>query len=774
MFELRTLGSLTLTGDAGVPIALPRRRLALLAVLAAGGDRGVTRERIVSVFWPDHPAAAGRHSLDQLLSLVRRDIADSTSLGVDPLRLNPGVVACDIARFEQAVAINDLATAVGNYGGPFLDGFYLRDAGEFERWTEAERARLGQRFHRALRELARLATERGDGFGAAERWRQLVASDPLDSAATLGLMHALAATGDRPGAIRHARVYELLVREQLEMGPDPSITAFTAELSRESPATDTKAAVVVIEPSFSGAVLPDAATTGGRHGEFVSTVAQPRRPRPKRSLTAASVVGALLLTATIFWRAGAHSPPPMVGTVDAPVSVAVLPVIDLGTDHNDEVLSEELTEEMASALHRVPGVRVAARSSSYFYQDKKLTSRQIGENLAVNFVVEGSFEHDGDRIRVHVQLVDVASGFLRWDETYGRDAGTTLDSQEGLAQSIVDTLTTELTHRRPPATDARRTTSDAVAFDLYARGRYFWNHRTGPSLQRAADYFRQSLTREPDFALAWDGLADTYSMMAIFGAMPPTAAFPLAEQAALRALALDSTRAEVHASLAIINMFYEWNWPEAERQFKRAITLDPRYATAHLFYGHFFECQGRPLDALREVHAALALEPVSVIIATRLGSMLTKLSGSEAAITPLRQAIELDSLDPNPRINLSLVYSLLGRNDSALAELPPLGVNLAGFEGGLQVYVQERAGRHSLARQTLAGMEHLRQSRYVSGEAMAVAYLAVGQRERALAELDRALAEHSFTLVFAKRNQVYEPLHGDPRFEHMLRVVGVK
>lgn len=730
----------------------------------------MSRERLVSLLWPDNPAESGRHSLDQLLSILRRQFGDSVFLGIDPLRLNSAAVGSDIASFEAALVRGDLATAVNAYSGPFLDGFYLSDAGEFEHWTEGERTRLAGLYRTALERLAAAESERGNPAVAVGWWRRLVLADPLASPGAIGLMRALVATGDRPGAMQHARVYEALVREQLEMPPDPSITSFIEEL-RRTPTAQVRAkssAAPPVAPLEPAPVL-EAPIAPGAVVAAPSALRKPRWARPWRLALAVAVLG---LAGVLLWnsarqRQSARASQPVIR------SVAVIPFVNIGGVHDDEYLSDGLTEELISALQRVPGLQVAPRSSSFYYKGKGLTSREVGRQLGVGLTVEGSLQREGPHARVSVALADVTGGFQLWSEVYDLERFGALSLREKVAGSVAETLVVRFGGSPPRGVVTRATTVDPEAYDLYLRGRYFWNRRTGADLVQAVAYFDRAIAKDSAFALAWAGRADAWSLLGNWGDFVPTRAFPLAKRSALRALALDSTRAEVHVSLGIIAMFYEWDWPEAERQYRRALALDSSSANAHLFYGNYLTARGRREAALREVERAQKLEPLSVIIGTRVGSTLVNFGQVAEAIAPLRRAIELDSSSPNPRLQLAFTYSLLGRHDSAAAVLPPLGAQLGSFEGGVRVFSLAKAGRTIEARQTLAEMERLRRTRYVSGDAMAFGYAAVGDRERAFAELERAYTEHAFTLVFMDRWGRQIGLKGDPRFEGMLRRIGL-
>ena len=228
--RLETFGGLALVDGAGAAAATQHRRLALLALLAAAGERGLTRDKLLAYLWPERPAPNARHALEQLLYSLRRQVDAALFLGTDPLHLNPGIITSDLAAFEEAFERGAGAAAVAQYRGPFLDGFYLGDAGEFGRWVETERARLAARYAAALERLGRESAERGDGVAAVAAWRKVVALDPFSSRAALGLMSALADAGERAEAIRHGRAHEALVRHELGAAPAAAVSALLGRL----------------------------------------------------------------------------------------------------------------------------------------------------------------------------------------------------------------------------------------------------------------------------------------------------------------------------------------------------------------------------------------------------------------------------------------------------------------------------------------------------------------------------------------------------------------
>ena len=262
-YRLETFGKLELSGGASAGVSHQKRRLALLALLAAARERGLSRDQLLAYLWPESTAANARHSLEQLLHSLRRALGESVFSSTNPVRLDPSVVASDVAEFEGALTRGASAEAVALYEGPFLQGFYLDDAPEFERWSSAERTRLGERYTDALNLLAIEAESRGDTAGAVRWRRRLVEADPLGSRSALALMRALVAAGDRTAALQHARVYEALVQQELDSAPDPSIAKYAATLRAGSDPGSTTSGIlepsIVEEPTPEKAILKDAA-----------------------------------------------------------------------------------------------------------------------------------------------------------------------------------------------------------------------------------------------------------------------------------------------------------------------------------------------------------------------------------------------------------------------------------------------------------------------------------------------------------------------------------
>ena len=283
MLRLETLGGLTISSDQGER-PLRRRQLALLARLAAASDRGVSRDELLAMFWPERDGDAARHSLDQLLYELRRASGTSPILGTTTLRLDPGVIACDVADWTTALANRDLVQAVALYHGPFLHGVYLQNSPGFERWVESVRAEFAAQYRRALESLATSASRDGKFSDAVDWWRRLVAEDRFGSRAALGLMHAMADAGDRAGALEFARVHEQLVRAELEAPPDPALTTYADELRRAPLAAHPKPIASSVTPA------PPSAEAGARPSDSAASVAPVPTPAPQRTRIKSPVI----------------------------------------------------------------------------------------------------------------------------------------------------------------------------------------------------------------------------------------------------------------------------------------------------------------------------------------------------------------------------------------------------------------------------------------------------------------------------------------------------
>jgi TolB-like protein/DNA-binding SARP family transcriptional activator len=652
MHRLRTLGGLGVE-RGGVPLeALANHRKSLLVLVVIDRHGRIGRERLMSLLWPESSIERARGSLKQAVHQLRRQLgAEDLVLGTSELRLNPDRIDSDAGAFLDALGAGDAEAAVARYGGPFLDGVHLDDAGEFERWVDGERDALARRHHEALGTLAREAAARGDAEAAIGWWRTLQGRDPLNTQVALELVDALERAGDRPGALRHGRVHELLLREELGMEPDPALRRRMDELRTAAPGpapTPVRMGVPKADPepaTGDAGIDPvqdparDHGRTPGRRG---FRVAMPL------ALGLAGVVGAALLASWL-----ARSPGSAPGTdLAAPpwppevASVAVLPLVDMSPDGSLEHWADGLAEEILNTLSGIREIRVPARTSSFHFKGRSLPVREIADLLGVDHVLEGSVRADGGRIRITAQLVDARNDRHLWSSTFDAELGSVFAVQEEIARAVAQALRVEL--RLPDPTATSLPGPGAEAHELYLKGLFHWHRRSTPDLLLALRHFEEATRLEPDYARAWAGLALVYAVLPItfVPPLPVEVARARLEEVAATALALDPSLAEVHAALGLGHHF-DWRWEEAEREFLRALELNPRLATANQWYAEHLAKTGRGALALEHAGRALELDPLSLVIRSDLGLVHLMNRDFEAA-----RAAWLEVLDADPTFTL--------------------------------------------------------------------------------------------------------------------------
>ena len=557
---------------------------------------------------------------------------------------------------------------------------------------------------------------------------------------------------------------EVLARHSLDAVPPlrtirpelpPALERAVVKALAKSPADRFATATAFIEALTRAGAPPPFARRAARPGVFVAAG------------VAALVAGYLLLarrSATL--------------SSDEPgLSIAVLEFKNVGGDSANRPFSYGMSEELSTALGKVEGLRVLARSWVIRFRGKDVSPQEIGRQLHARYVLDGGVRIGGTRRRVSAQLIDVAKGNEIWSEEYDRDARDrdVFAVQDGITRAIVAALRVHLSGPASAAL-AKRSTESPEAHDLYLQGRYFFAQRDSASLRKAADYFERAIQKDSSYALAWSGLGDAYSHTGVFGYVPPRAVYAKAKASALRALALDSALAEAHTSLGFITLFYDWDWPTAGRHFDRALALDPRYPDAHLFHGWYFVATNRMDDAISEVQTAVNLDPFSSVNNARLASMLFLARRYDDVLAQSRRVMELDSMFQGHvgRAELARAYLWLGRCPESLAALEGRPGLAVAMWPGLLGYTYARCGRRA---QALAELHRLgaeaREGRYVSHYALAMIHAGLGDNEEALAELDSAYVERAWPMFTVRVDPTFDSLRPDPRFSRLLKKVGL-
>ena len=664
MFALKLFGGLSLEGGAvAVPTeALQRRRLALLALLALGGRRGLARERIQVYLWPDSPSDRSRHALDQLLYATRRALGHDIILSsTTDLRLNPDRIQSDIVAFDEAIRAERWSDAVDQHTGLLLDGVQLIDNAEFEQWLDAERLRREQDRHRALESLARAATVRGVQPDAVHWWRLRAASDPLNAAVALELMRALAAAGNPAGARLHARLHQQTVRSTLEIEPDPAVEALRATLAkpRQRSERDERSTLRVSGQS-PAATVPDPNALDG-------------------ALETSSPV------------------------VDAPVALSAL-------------------------------MRGRSRLS---------------------------------RLGIVLLPLGIAGAALLMSRQFNA-APTTASSAPG-ARAGGDSIALPVLRIAASVGDR---TADPQAHSLYLRARVSWNRRTKTGLEQAVVLYRLASERDPTYAAAYSGLAESYAMLGYFGFAPADAMFPKATAAARRALELDPSAAEAYAALGQA-FAWQYEWTDAENAYLRALKLAPDDPTVHQWYGLLLAYLGRHHEAAMQTAIASRLDPLSVQINNMYGVMLYYDGNLAGALRQYERTVnaEPDSawVRQNPWVltNFAGVAAAAGRYAEALRLLErALQIVPSHPRAVLELaYVYILIGDTGRARDAFARADTTH-PHYIVYRGFFHAYL--GETDQAYAWFDRVKEWPLAALVKLNGEPRLATLRADPRFERIL------
>jgi len=731
----------------------------------------MSRDKLVALLWPEADEERGRHLLSNSLYMLRQALGEDALLGAgDVVRLS-AATRCDVRDFEAAFGSGEFARAVGLYGGPFLDGFFLTDAPEFERWAARERERLATAYARALESLAEHAERERDFRGAAEWWKSRAAHDLLDSRVALRLMQALDAAGNRAGALQHASVHQRLLHEELGLPLTPEVAAL-AERMRREPA---------VAPAVSSrAPEPSSTLESSRVVESIAApVSSPtmRAEEPSAPIAAAAertdarrwsrigvatfVAIGSLVAAGGAWAAWSRANRPE-------RSIVVLPFVNMTADAENEFFSDGVTEEIITQLAAIPTLKVISRTSAMHYKGSKAPLQQIANELHVAHVLEGSVRRDGDRVRITAQLINARTDQHLWSRSYDRQLVNVIAVQDTIAREVGRALEVTLRDGAAPA----RGTRDAVAYELYLRGRYHWQKRTKEGHEQAVAYFRRAIERDSSYADAYAGLAVVY--LTGYALYIPGFADREAETyanlkwAAERSVALDDNSALAHRAVGIL-LVWQRDWPGAERELLRALELNPGDAQARNWYSAVLGMRGHIEDAVQESRRAYELDPFNLIGSGSYADELLLARRYDLAIEQLRRTLEIDPAHPFAHRTLGVLYALTGRDSDAVRELRravEAAPHIPDFRADL-AYVEAMAGDRDEARRILREVEALPDGPSKRDAAFSIgrAHVALGDADSAFAWLDRA------DWRWPHRGNRFDPgldaVRGDPRFARL-------
>ena len=715
-----------------------------------------------------HLAEERKHQRKVAIKILRQDIG----ISVGPERFLREIGIAARLSHPHIVPLIDSGESQGvlYYVSPFVPGGSLRD-------------RLDREKRLPIDEAVRIATEIGTGLDYAHRNgfvhrdvkpENILFADDHALLADFGIAHVAAGDGVEP-----------ITKSGMALGTPEYMSPEQATGDGEvgSPSDIYSLACVVYEmlvgrPPFRGS---SAIATMAKH-----VTEKPKRLRTLRPEVPLAIEQAILralakipsqryATVSEFIGALGDSRSAVTrGAMAATRSIAVLPFVNASPDPDNEYLSDGITDELIDALAKVEGLRVASRTSVFALKGKPQDVRAIGALLDVSEVLEGTVRRSGQDLRITAQLTSTDDGSLVWSQRYDRRLDDVFAIQDEIARTIVNTLraTSFRDSRDQPIS---RGTENVLAYGLYLRGRYAWNKRSQDGVIEAIQYFEQAIQADPGYALAYTGLADAYALHIDYRNVAVHEGFERAKGYARKALELDESLAEAHASLAWSLFIYDWDWEAAAAQFRRAIQLDPQYATAHQWYGFLLASQGRFDEALIEAHSAQEGDPASVSIRRSLGYTYFYARRFEQAKYHLSRAIAMNPDAEESYRVLGLIHTFAGDHAEAERVLREALV-LPGAATYTHVTLSlalARAGDTSYAEQTLKELEQKRIDDYVSPVELATLEVALGHNDSALDWMEEAYRERRGWLAYLNVHPVVDPLRNEPRFSELVERMGL-
>ncbi len=715
MFRLRVFGGFAVEGPAGaVTPQLPQRRAAaVLAVLAACGDLGCTRERLIALLWSESDEAHARHNLRDALHAIRQVLGpDAVDSAGDRLQLHRAVIDSDIHDFTQALAADRATEAVRAYGGPLLDGFHVDDAPEFERWLDGERSRLARECVEALVALAERSEASGAWKDAAGWWARAVEQDPLNSHFVLQQVRALAALGDRANAIKLADAHGRRLRSELDLEPDREVLAKIERIRRGELLTPADRRAMTGAEAVAG--TPTAAQGNAAAG-----------PDARRGRTPARGIGwlrwaplAALVALACAIVAGHWLRPTAVSRYPR-TAIAVLPFQNLSADSAHAFFAAGLHDELLTQLAKVAALKVIGRTSVIGYQGTSKPLRQIGEELGVGSIVEGSVQIVGDRLRVTVQLLDPVTQTHLWAENYDRTVADAFAVESDIAQRVVAEVGAVLTEAEATAI-AAPPTQNAEAYQLYLQGLDYWRRPAECDNREIAQrFYERALSLDSTFAQAHAALSDVHGAMYIGMCDHSPERAELQRREAEAAVRLAPSLPEALYALGLTDLGRQ-DFAAGLEEFRNALRRAPNHAEGWYWKGLAHRSLGEWDSALVSLQYSVQLDPRNSTPVFDLGMTLEMMRRYSDAIAAFRRAIAIapDFLDGHVEIGWSY-FKWQGRLDTLRAVVGHLPVQLYP-EHVLMLAVMTRESPDSiLALVRSVGREALRRWSFVEPELQA-------------------------------------------------------
>ena len=778
MIELQTLGAvdLRLDGKEVATVLAQPKRLALLAYLATARPRGFqSRDALLALFWPEADDERARNSLRQALHQLRRSLGEAAlpGRGEREVGVDPSVVRCDAAQFDDAVERESWEEALRLHRGDFLPGLFVQDAPEVERWLDEERARRRRDAAGAAWRLTDAAEQAGDAV-AAERWARLaVGLEPGDEPAIRRLVVLLHRAGDGAGALRAYDDLARRLREDYGLEPSEETERLVREIRDRAAARDAaRPAQPHSLPSTVAAMAPVAPAPVAA-GEDPSASREPEKrppraappPMHRRWATIGAAAALLVIVFAGALYARRKSVERDAGRVAEP-TIAVLPFVNMSADPANEYLSDGLSEELLNLLAQVPGLQVAARTSSFTFKGRNAPVDSIGRVLRVRHVLEGSVRQAGPRVRITAQLIDASTGYHLWSGTFDSRVDDVVAVQDSIGRVIVELLRPRLAAGRGAPTLAAREPLDAQAHVAVLKGWRAFRTNTREGYDAAAVHFADAVRRDSSYGRAYAGLATVRNWQAYFRYIGQDSGYAEAERLARRAISLDSTLTEAWVILAYVAEARDRDDRAALAHYAKAIALNPNEARAYGRRAQLLVRLGRADDAIASARRAVELDPASPAVHADLAGTYYALGRFAEQERALRSALALDPGHPILLGNLALSLQSQEKYDGAREAIvaarrraPDDAVLL-----GKHAFIEARTGHAAAARALLDTAE----AAGTPPVGLAATYVLLGDRERAFALLERAVREHDDGVRDLLDPEILPELRGDPRMARLV------
>ncbi|HST11736.1 MAG TPA: tetratricopeptide repeat protein, partial [Terriglobales bacterium] len=449
-------------------------------------------------------------------------------------------------------------------------------------------------------------------------------------------------------------------------------------------------------------------------------------------------------------------------------SIAVLPFVNVGSNPNVEYLADGITEGIISSLSRVPDLRVMARSTVFSYKGREVSAQKVGQDLKVDAVLLGRITQSADTLNIQTDLVSVADGAELWGEQFSRRVSDLAAVQSDIAKEIYVSLQPKIVGREATQL-AKRDTENSEAYQLYLQGLFYWNKWTQDGFQKAIDYFRKAVDKDPQYAQAYAGLANAYNFMGDSGYLAPLQVWQNAKSAAMQSVKIDDTLPEAHIALALVREDYDWDWTGAEDEFRRAIQLNPNSAAAHHWYGDFLTRLGRFDEAAMELKKAKDLDPLSLLINNSVGRQLYFSRQYEPALKQFRKTLDMDPNFVPAQHAIELAYAQAGMLREAVAERQKV-LTLSGNPDLAAAIGEEfgKSGYPGVLQSWLDGLTEVSKRAYVSSYVMAQIYSRLGNKSEAIARLERAYVDRDSNLTYLKVDPAFDDIRPTPRYQALL------